>query len=178
MRTAPTAFADIELAVFLAVEMEFDSGTERFWNGYGTVTIGGEEYYGAGDILGFSAVEEVSEIAARGVSITLSGLNTSMISAALQENYQNRPLTVYYGVIESGVYSTATLFKGRMDTMNIVESGETSTVEITAENRLIDLERARTYRYTSEDQKALYPNDLGLDFVADLQDKTVNWGRK
>lgn len=178
MRTAPTAFADIELAVFLAVEMEFDSGTERFWNGYGTVTIGGEEYYGAGDILGFSAVEEVSEIAARGVAITLSGLNTSMISAALQENYQNRPLTVYYGVIESGVYSTATLFKGRMDTMNIVESGETSTVEITAENRLIDLERARTYRYTSEDQKALYPNDLGLDFVADLQDKTVNWGRK
>lgn len=178
MRTTPTPFGEIELAVFLAVEMEFDTATERFWNGYGEVTIGGESYYGAGDIIGFSDVEETSEIAARGVAITLSGLDASMLSAALQENYQNRPMTVYYGVIDNGTYTTATLFKGRMDTMTITESGETATVEITAESRLIDLERPRSFRYTSEDQKRLYPSDLGLDYVADLQDKTINWGRE
>ena len=48
---------------------------------------------------------------------------------------------------------------------------------MTVESRLIDLERARDWRYTSENQKSLYPNDKGLDFVVDLQDMPIAWGR-
>ena len=48
---------------------------------------------------------------------------------------------------------------------------------MTAESKLIDLERSRARRYTSEDQKIDYPDDKGLDFIADLQDKAVVWGR-
>jgi hypothetical protein len=48
---------------------------------------------------------------------------------------------------------------------------------LTAESRLIDLERSRERRYTSEDQKIDYPNDKGLEFIADLQDKEIVWGR-
>jgi len=39
------------------------------------------------------------------------------------------------------------------------------------------LERARVARYSSGYQKTLYPNDLGFDFVEDLQDKKISWGR-
>jgi hypothetical protein len=64
-----------------------------------------------------------------------------------------------------------------MDQMNIEETGDTSTIELKVENKLIDLERARVARYTSGYQKSLYAGDLGLDFIEDLQDKPVSWGR-
>jgi hypothetical protein len=46
------------------------------------------------------------------------------------------------------------------------------------ENRLVDLERARVARFTSGYQKSVYPTDLGLDFIEDMQDKETLWGRK
>jgi hypothetical protein len=64
-----------------------------------------------------------------------------------------------------------------MDQMNIEESADTATIEVTVENKLVDLERARVARYTSGYQKSIYPNDLGLDFVESLQDKQLPWGR-
>ena len=63
-----------------------------------------------------------------------------------------------------------------MDVMSIQESGEQATINITGESRLIDLEIARERRYTSEDQKIDFPDDKGLEFVADLQDKQIIWG--
>lgn len=69
------------------------------------------------------------------------------------------------------------VFAGRMDTMRLQDTGETTTVTVSCESRLIDLERARERRYTDEDQKELYPDDRGFEYVADLQDKEVLWGR-
>jgi len=176
-RAAPSGFSDDSMYLFYAVEFEFDSGTVRLWNGYTDAQIEGETYQAAGDLLNISNVEENGEIAARGASVTLTGLDTSLVSVVLSEDYQNRPARIMFGTIESGVYSAYTLFKGRMDVMSITEDGQTASIDITIENRLIDLERPRVYRYTSEDQKAKYPSDLGLDYVADLQDKQILWGR-
>jgi len=61
--------------------------------------------------------------------------------------------------------------------MNIDEGPETATIAISIESRLIDLERARTLRFTDQSQKSRFPNDRGLEFVEDLQDKQFNWGR-
>ena len=64
-----------------------------------------------------------------------------------------------------------------MDLMNIDDGGQTCTISVSAESRLIDLDRTRERRYTSEDQKIDFPNDKGLEFIADLQDKEIIWGR-
>ena len=57
------------------------------------------------------------------------------------------------------------------------EGPDSGSIEITIENKLIDLERARIARYTSAYQKLKFPNDKGLDFIEDLQDKNIVWGR-
>jgi len=176
-RASPSGFNDDSMELFVAAKFEFPSGSLAIWNGYREVSIGGEDYTPAGNLMSVSDIEETGEIAARGVTVTLSGLDSSIISAALQENYQNRIATITFGTIENGVFTGYDIFKGRMDTMSIEESGSTASVAIGIENRLIDLERPRVLRYTSEDQKALYAGDLGLDYVADLQDKVINWGR-
>lgn len=176
-RTYPAGFDNDSMYLFYAVELEFDSGTVRLWNGTHDAQIESNTFTGAGSLLSISDVEETGEIAARGVTMTLSGLDTSFVSTALAENYQNRHARILFGTISGSTYTAYTLFRGRMDVMTISEGAESATITLTAENRLIDLERARSYRYTSEDQKALYPNDLGLDYVADLQEKEILWGR-
>ena len=176
-RTYPSGFDDASMVLFYGVELEFDSGTVRLWNGTHDAVIEGETYTGTGSLLSISEVEETGEIAARGVSMSLSGLDNNFIYTALAENYQNRNARILFGTIENSTYTAYTLFRGRMDVMTISEGADSATITITAENALIDLERPRISRYTSEDQKTKYPNDLGLDYVADLQDKEILWGR-
>ena len=60
--------------------------------------------------------------------------------------------------------------------MTIKDSGETSTIELTVESRLIDLQRQRERRFTDADQKYFYPGDTGLQYVAGLQDQVIYWG--
>lgn len=176
-RNSPANFSNDEVNLFLAVKLEFDTDTVRLWSGYQDATINSELYIGSGSLLSIGNIEESGEISARGTAIALTGIDASLISIALQENYQNRAASILIGTIDSGVFSTYTLFKGRMDVMEIDEGAETASIRITAENNLIDLQRPRSTRYTSEDQKTYYPDDLGLDYVADLQDKVINWGK-
>ena len=173
-----TQLAASELEPFLAVKLNFDSGDLRLWTGYGDITVDGETYTGGGHLLNISQIEETVEIAARGMTMSLNGVDSSLISLALSENYQTRSAKVYLGVLSSGsvVASPYQLFDGRMDVLTIDDSGETATITLTAESRLIDLERPRLRRYTAEDQKLKHPNDTGLDFVASLQEKEIAWG--
>jgi len=163
---------------FFAIELLFDSGILRLWTGSGDATIDGNTYVGTGNLLNISTVEETTEIAARGATITLSGMSSEVISLALQSPYQGRVCNIYFGVVSGSTYSNLTqIFSGYMDEMNIDEGAEYGTIELKVENKLIDLERQRTRRYTSEYQKSIYPGDLGFDFVDSLQDKKVVWGR-
>jgi hypothetical protein len=68
-------------------------------------------------------------------------------------------------------------FEGRLDTSDITDAGESSRIALQYESRLIDLDRARERRYTSEDQQLSYPGDLGFDFVPTIQDMPLFWGR-
>jgi hypothetical protein len=64
-----------------------------------------------------------------------------------------------------------------MDTMRIEDSGDTASITVQAESRFIELERTHERRYTDQDQQQLYPGDLGLEYVAGLQDKEIAWGQ-
>ena len=67
------------------------------------------------------------------------------------------------------------MFKGRMDTLT-VNDGDTFSVIVTAENKLIDLTRPKNLFYTAETQNFLHSGDKGLEFVAKIREQTVNWG--
>ena len=68
------------------------------------------------------------------------------------------------------------LFNGIVDIPTVAESGDTATIAISAENRLIDLGKVRVRRYTQEDQARDDVTDLGFEFVPSLQDKEILFG--
>lgn len=188
---------------FFATELKFDGdNTLRLWTGQGTLVLeDGTSWVGTGNLLNISAIEETSELAVKGATLTLSGVPSEVLSLALSEPYQGRVCNIYFGTfsqgsilqesssyillqdgsrinLETGDKDFNEIFSGYMDQMNIEESGETSTIQLLVENKLVDLERARVARFTSGYQKSIYAGDLGLDFVEDLQDKQIPWGRK
>jgi hypothetical protein len=64
-----------------------------------------------------------------------------------------------------------------MDVMVVSDSGATGEIAISVENRLIEFERTAIRRNTAEDQKIDYPTDKGFEFVAEIQEKDIVWGR-
>ena len=55
--------------------------------------------------------------------------------------------------------------------------GRETSVSIAGESAMIDWQRPRLRRFTDADQKAVYPNDRGLEHVAEVANKELVWGR-
>jgi len=150
---------------FFATELKFDGdNTLRLWTGQGTLVLeDGTSWVGTGNLLNISAIEETSELAVKGATLTLSGVPSEVLSLALSEPYQGRVCNIYFGTFSQGSILQESssyillqdgsrinlettdkgfneIFSGYMDQMNIEESGETSTIQLLVENKLVDLE--------------------------------------
>jgi hypothetical protein len=194
------ALEDDVIYPFTAVELQFDGdNVVRLWTGVGTLVFEGQSWTGAGELLDISSIEETSDISAKGATVTLSGVPSSVLSLALSEPYQGRVGKIYLGLLtvrylqkESESYilqqdgsrieleeqeTTLTeVFSGFMDRMTIDEQAESSTIGLSLENKLVTLERPRIARYSHEFQRTLDSTDKGLEYVESLQLKEFVWG--
>ena len=181
MRNITTALADelkaTQIELLMLIKAEFDSGTLRFWNGLGDLSYDSQTWTGSGDLLSIGPAEETSDIRAGGASFVLSGVPVDIVSYALTEDYQDRLITAWLGAVSAGsiVADPVIWFQGRMDVMELSDNGETASVTLTAENRMVDLERPRERHYTDQDQQELYSGDVGLEFATE-QERRVIWG--
>tara|TARA_R100001460_G_scaffold50174_1_gene88484 strand:+ start:94 stop:723 length:630 start_codon:yes stop_codon:yes gene_type:complete len=167
--------------MFFAVKAEFDTDDIRVWSGIDDITVNSETYTGAGTLLSISGIEEDLELKSNGLSISVSGMDSTMLDYALTENYQNRPITVFLGFQMGGSNESAgemTLFKGRMTSLQINDTPDGATITIDCENRLVDLNRPSNLRYTVESQEFLHSGDTGFNRVQSLADKQIAWGQK
>lgn len=203
---APDIFESISKPVVNAsilAEFEFDSGPVRMWTSVGSLIWDGKEFLGGGNLIGVSDYTETQSLEAEGLNFSLNGIPPELISVALNEQYQGRLCRLWLGIVsttshllqedgessilledggrillESEILGDPYLFfTGLMDVMEITDDGQSAQIKLAAENILTLLNRTKERRYTSEDQKSRFPNDKGLDFVAQLQDKKVAWGR-
>jgi hypothetical protein len=161
-----------------------NAGDVLTWSGYGdfisTVAGSTDTYIGVGELGVITNVQESTDLAARGMSLSLSGIPSARISQALSELEQGRLVQVFMGFFDDStrlpIATEFEIFTGVVDVPSISESGSNATITIAAENRLLDLERVRVRRYTQEDQARDDVTDLGFEFVPSLQDKEVLFG--
>lgn len=167
------------LRPIIMIDMMFTSEPLYLWNGNGTLTHSSTNYLGVGDLISIGSISEKIDLTATGVSVTLAGIKQSLLNIALAEPYQNRLITIRLGAMnESGdlVSSPVIMFQGKMDVMTIQDDGNTATITVQCESKLIQLDRAFVRRYTAEDQKIDFPNDTGLNFMAKIQGIPIPWG--
>jgi hypothetical protein len=164
----------------LLCQLFFTSGWVYLWSGIGSLSWNGQTWLGIGTLGTVSAVPETSDLTAVGLKFALSGVDPAMLTHALGEVRQGQPVILYQGFLTQAggvVASPNTAWSGRMDTCEIAEGGETAVITLTAESRLLDLNRSRERRYEKQDQAIDFPGDLGFDYVPSLQELSVVWGK-
>lgn len=161
-------------------QLLFTSGYQYIWSGIGPISWNGQTWTGVGTYGNISSIPETSDLTAMGIKLSLSGIPSDFVTHALGEVRQGAPVIIYQGFLtpSGGVVANPNnAWAGRMDTCEIAESGDTSVISITAESRLLDLNRSRERRYQKQDQTIDFPGDLGFDYVPSLQELSVVWGK-
>ena len=185
-RTLTTAMSnavdDEVVRPFYLIHMNLDSGdggTLYFWSGVGTFSYDSNSYLGAGNFLRISAIQETTEVQANGLKVGLSGVNSSLITAARDADYQGRVLTAKLGLMDSSnsvISDPVVVFEGFMDVMSITDKGEACDISVSVEHRLIEFDRERVRRLTDADQQIDHSGDKGFEFIAEIQEKEIAWG--
>lgn len=156
------------------------SGDVRMWTGYGTITWGGYDWLGGGEFIGISEVEETEDIQANGLVFSMSGIPTALLSSTITDMRQGLPGELFLGALADDGTLIGTpypVFSGVTDVPTVDDTGESVTISVTVESDLVDLERPKVRRFTDEDQKSVYPDDRGFEFVNSLQEAEITWGQ-
>jgi len=163
------------------VEIDFTSGPAYMWSGITPITWNGHTWVGVGNLGKVSTITEVGEVAATNLTLSLSGIPSGLITQALNECRVNSAAKVWLGFLDSTgavIVDPAQSFGGRLDVPSIDEGGATSTISITVESCMVDLQRARGTRYTQDDQQLVSAGDLGFQFVPAVQTWSGKWGAR
>jgi len=179
---APTQaeLAQAQLAPVIFVELDFASGFIRMWSGVGPISWNGNTWTGGGQLLEVSSIEETKAVEATAASITLSGVPSELVSIAYGDFSQGRPVRIWLGLLNvttgAVLADPVQIFAGRMDTIGDADSGDTATIQVSAESNLADLDRLRARFYTDQDQQRIFEGDRSLRYIPSMQDRPITWG--
>jgi hypothetical protein len=162
------------------VSITFATSTVNAWTGKGTLTWNGTNFLGVGTMGEVAVVEEGATVQARGTTLTLSGIDSSLLGDVLNDLRQGLPVTIWFALFDATpaiIGNPVIAFRGRVDQPTITVTGPTATIAINCESRLMDLNTPAERRYTNEDQWRDFPGDRGFEFVNSVQEVTIYWGR-
>ena len=170
--------AQSEIPCALLFTGPFSTGPVYLWTGMGPLSWDDQTWVGIGTLGGLTPSDDGSTVEAKGIAVTLSGIDPTTFSDVLGEFLLGAPMTVYLAGFNGGglIDSPIPLFVGRMDQPAMTIGAESAIISINCENRLIDMNTSGERRDTADDQQRDWPGDLGMNFVYALQEKTWYWG--
>jgi len=158
-----------------------DGGTVRNTDLHRDVSWGGNSYLANGHFMQFSGIQESAELRVKTCSVTLSGVDQAWIATVLTVNYIDRRLLIYKGFVnattDAVIVDPIAIFDGRVDSAQTEEdpSAGTCSVTLTAADDWVDFERLNGRHTNPTEQQALFPSDLGFQYV-DMINKQIQWG--
>lgn len=157
--------------------LHFDSGTLGFTSLVRNINHGGQTYIGFGNLGKVSDLKENSKLDSANYSVELSGVNTALMQAVLNENYLGRPAKCLLVLLDENdqiLYEPLVYFKGKMDLLSC-EHGATGRITVSIRDNLADWARPRIERYTDQEQQSRYPGDRGFEYVTSIASKEIVW---
>jgi len=163
----------------IGLDIEFDNGTLRLTNHMKDIGYDGNTFNSVGTILSVSSVNENTDLGISGLTASLSGLDSVIVSRMQGTEIQGAPVNARLFILsqQSNVIHSHLYFKGVIDNMTYTQGKDSVTITLNCENFLVRFGDRVNRRYTAADQKIQYPNDKGLEFVEDIAEKVVIWGR-
>lgn len=161
--------ADTVRPVYL-VFFDFVGDAVRTWTGEGDLSYDAQTWSGDGTLQALPSITESSIIFAESVRIELSGQPDTAVDLSDPANYQGRNVEVYIGFLDAaGSLPAANVYKvfsGTMSEISFSSDANSEAWTVTAESRLVDLQRANAALWTHEEQRSRYSADTGLAYEA------------
>lgn len=162
----------------LAAQIAFKSQTSYVWSGSGNLVYSGNTYTGIGDFGKLGDIVEGQDVQAYSTSVTLSGIDQTLLSESITDIQLGAPATIYLVLLDGNGVIIGTpypLFVGTVDKPSISIGTETLSITLNLETKLANLQRPSMRRYTSVDQRIDYPADTFFDNVESLNDQALIW---
>jgi len=183
-RDFPTNVAAALIADHVAtvtfVKLEFSNGTLYLHNSIGTYTWGSQNWLGVGDLGDISAIEEGAEVSPYKITLSLSGIDSTISNAALNTDYYMRPVTLYIGALDANddlLANPTEIWAGFMDLMTVSLGDEGGDeISLIAESELAKFDRASNRKYTDANQQTAFSGDLFFGFLKDIEGAKIQWG--
>lgn len=169
------------------VRMDFEDEIFRFSNSINSIyweeneSEGVVEYVGLGGVIEISSAEEITELQANTLDLTISGIDRDALADVLNVKYKARPVFMYAAPISSDgvtlLASPVLFFAGRMDHFT-VSIGKEAVLRVSITSRLADWERERGGRFNHTYQQGYVDStDMGFEYVDSVQGMEIYWGR-
>jgi len=161
-----------------AVDLDFPSAHVRVGSWSGDLIIGGNVFTGVGTLGSVSNVPERAQLTTERWVYMLSGVDPAVVPESEIDNCFGRSVIEYEVWINPATFAVIGTEINREGTMGRVRrrDGGEPCIEVSCETRLVILEQADGWRFTTEHQEKFFSGDLGLDFVRRMESITLNWG--
>lgn len=161
--------------------IEFDDGTVYLHDDLGTITFGGHDYLGVGNLGAIEGIEERDDGSPAGITLRLSMLSQALLDEVLLENFFRRPVTAYFSlrdtVTGAMIATPFELFHGHIDDIS-VSAGQTASIAVKVETELSAWNRPLNRFFSDSENQRIYPGKLGAKYMSAMANKKVTIGNK
>lgn len=161
------------------VSMDLPSGMIHMTTMPRDEVIGGVTYTAVSHLGNVSLSGQSDGLEVGTATLDLIGMPFELYNTMESELVNRRDVFISISLIDESyklAFQPVAVFAGKVSRVRLTPL-PTLSVTVEAGNRLTNVRSINATRYTSADQKALYPNDKGLDFVAKLASTELLWGR-
>ena len=180
-----TAAQAAEGDLFHLISLAFSGGTIFLTTAPHNVVFSGDTYTAVGGHLGFDSVNESGDLTGQGVRLTLDGVDQTIVSPLLAQNYIGRTAKVYQAHMDSAgalVVDPALLFEGLLNSrFRVTESrdpdaGGTVVVTTTIVSPLVSFRQRRGIRATLASHQHHFPGDTFFKHISTISARKFPWG--
>ena len=137
-------------------------------------------YTASGHILGIGSAQEGSTPIKNSLNLTLSGVDQTYISVALNENIINDTVQIYRGFLDSSnalIGDPFLLYDGFINQYSIEDDTNTAGIGLEITSHWGNFEKVSGRRSSDVSQQRHFASDKGFEFSA-LTVLDLKWGRK
>ena len=165
--------------------LAFKQNAHYLWMGSGPLTTAdGNVWDGIGDIVTIEGGGQQAGFVASNLTLTLAAgadiITDDLVQAAINSEsvVYGRRYVMYLQFFDADwqpVDGYKAIYSGVMDRMTFRHSADLRELTLNIESPFVRRRapRLETFSYTA--QRSKYPDDLGLEFISGLKNKTVKW---
>tara|TARA_Y100001937_G_scaffold74170_1_gene100946 strand:+ start:431 stop:997 length:567 start_codon:yes stop_codon:yes gene_type:complete len=167
----------------LLVEIEFGTPvylTNAPFDITSSVSGSSRTYVANGHLKNITGVSETNKPTKNTLSLSLSGVDQTYISIALNENIINDDVYIYRGYLDSNnslINDPFLLFYGTIEEYKISDNTSTANLILSVTSHWGNFSKVNGRTTTDNSQQRFFSGDKGMEFAA-LTVKDVKWGRE